>query len=243
MLARKWLLLLVLPLLAGTALACGGGSKSSGSDQGIKIEPSNTGGVSMTPGAPAATLAAAPTVSGPLASAEDVASLASNFGKVKSFKATVSSTGGTTPNLQGAIEYSQPDRIRVTIGGGSPSQDIICIGNDFYLKTATAPWQKIPAAQTAGSNCRGNLGPADPQELAKGINAAVADKTLVKGGQETVAGKRCQLYTQTIANGSSFEVCVADGLPLRIVSRASAQSALTFQFSDYDKPIDIKAPI
>jgi len=241
MLANKWLLLLALPLLAGMSLACGGGSKGGGSDQGIKIE-TNTGGVSLTPGAGPATLAAAPTIAGPVASADEVASLAGNFGKVKSFKATIAQSGGAAASLQGVIEYSQPDRIHVTIGTGDTAQEIICIGNDFYVKAAKAPWQKVPAAQTGGSNCRGNLGPADPQELAKGINTAAADKTLVKGAQDTVAGKKCQIYAQALPNGANFEMCVADGLPLRIVSKAGSQS-VTITFSDIDKAIDIKAPI
>ena len=165
MLAKKWLVLLALPLLAGMALACGGGSKSGGSEQGIKIEQSNPGGgVSTTPGAPGATLAAAATPSGVPASADEVSNLAGNFGKVKSFKATISQTGGAAANLQGAIEYSQPDRIHVTIGTGAAAQEIICIANDFYVKTGAAAWQKVPAAQTGGSNCRGNLGPARSEE-------------------------------------------------------------------------------
>lgn len=242
MLARKWLVLFALPLLAGMAIACGSG-KSGGSSQGIKIEQTNpSGGVSLTPGAPPPTLAGVPTPAGPPASADEVASLAGNFGKVKSFKATISQSGGAAAQLQGTIEYSQPDRIRVVIGSGPTAQEIICIGNDFYVKAGNAAWQKVPAAQTGGSNCRGNLGPADPQELAKGINTAAADKTLVKGPQETVAGKRCQIYSQSLPNGSNFEMCVADGLPVRIVSKAGVQS-VTITFSDIDKAIDIKAPI
>jgi hypothetical protein len=251
MLARKWLLLLVLPLLAGMAIACGGGSKSGGSDQGIKIEQTNaSAAVGLTPGGPPPTLAAAPTLAGPLASADEVASLAGNFGKVKSFKATISQTGGASASLQGTIEYSQPDRIRVTIQTSAGTQEIICIGNDFYVKSAgTTAWQKIPAAQTTGTQCRGNLGPADPQQLAKGINEAAADKTLVKGSMETVSGKRCQIYAQSIPNGAHFEMCVADGLPVRIVSKnpppppPGQQQSVTIVFSDIDKPIDIKAPV
>jgi hypothetical protein len=240
MLAKKWLVVIALPLLAGMALACGGGGKSGGSDQGIKIEQ-NTG-QSGTPGAIPATLAAAPTVGGAPASADEVAGLSANFGKVKSFKATISQTGGAAANLQGVIEYSQPDRIHVTIGSGATAQEIICIGNDFYVKAGAAPWQKVPSAQTGGTNCRGNLGPADPKALADGINTAAADKTLNKGGQETVSGKRCQIYAQALPNGATFEMCVADGLPLRIVSKAGPQS-VTIIFSDIDKNIDIKAPI
>ena len=243
MLAKKWLVLFALPLLAAVAMACGGGGKSGSSDQGIKIEETNpSGGVVLTPGAPAPTLAAAPTAVGAPASADEVSSLAGNFGKVKSFKATIAQSGGAAAALQGTIEYSQPDRIHVTIGSGATAQEIICIGNDFYVKAGGAAWQKIPSAQTGGSNCRGNLGPADPQELAKGINTAAADKTLNKGGQETVAGKKCQIYAQSLPNGANFEMCVADGLPVRIVSKAGAQS-VTIIFSDIDKNIDIKAPI
>jgi hypothetical protein len=235
-------MLLALPLIAGLALACGGGGKS-GSTQGIKIEETaGGGGISLTPGAPPPTLAAFATPVGVPASADEVSSLAGNFGKVKSFKATISQSGGAAASLQGTVEYSQPDRIHVTIGSGATAQEIICIGNDFYVKAGNAPWQKVPAAQTGGSNCRGNLGPADPQELAKGINTAAADKTLIKGGQETVAGKRCQIYAQALPNGANFEMCIADGLPLRIVSKAGQQS-VTITFSDIDKNIDIKAPI
>ena len=61
MLAKKWLVLFALPLLAGLVLACGG--KSGGADQGIKIEEA-TGGVALTPGAPVATLATLATAPG-----------------------------------------------------------------------------------------------------------------------------------------------------------------------------------
>jgi hypothetical protein len=239
MLANRWLVLIALPLLAALTLACGsGGSKSS--DKGIAIEQTNSGGVSTTPGAAPPTLAAAATPVGAPASPDEVAGLSNNFGKVKSFRATISQTD---PNATGTIEYQQPDRIRLTIGSGPTAQEIICVGNDFYLKpSAAAPWQKLPSARTGGADCRGNLGPADPKALAEGINKAAADSTLNKGGMETVAGKRCQIYAQSLPNGLSFEMCVADGLPLRIVSRAGSRSS-TITFSDIDKPIDIKAPI
>jgi hypothetical protein len=35
---------------------------------------------------------------------------------------------------------------------------------------------------------------------------------------------------------------VANGLPLRIINKA-AQGSVTITFSDFDKPLDIKAPI
>src|SRR3954447_17351217 len=82
MLAKKWLVLFALPLLAAVVVACGGGGKSGSSDQGIKIEETSpSGGVALTPGAPPSTLAAAPTAVGVPASADEVSSLAGNFGK------------------------------------------------------------------------------------------------------------------------------------------------------------------
>jgi hypothetical protein len=237
MLARKWLLLLALPLLAATAIACGGGSKDGGSDQGIKIEQG--GSSNGTPGAvaPLATLSAAPTPSGVPASADEVTSLASNFGKVKSFKATIAQTG--TAALQGSIEYQSPDKVHVVVGSGATGQEIICVGDSIYFKRGTGAWQKAPPGS---ATCLGQLGPTNPQELAKGINAAAADKTLNKGGTETVNNKKCQIYSQSLPNGASFEMCVVDGLPLRLISKDPQQS-VTIIFSDIDKPIDIKAPI
>ena len=237
MLPRKWLMLLALPLIAGLAIACGGGSKS-GSDQGIKIDQA-TNDNNGTPGAaiPVATLSAAPTPSGVPASADEVSSLASNFGKVKSFKATIAQTG--TASLQGSIEYQSPDKVHVVVGSGATGQEIICVGDSIYFKRGSAAWQKAPPGS---ATCLGQLGPTNPQELAKGINAAAADKTLNKGSTETVAGKKCQVYSQSLPNGASFEMCVLDGLPLRLISKDAAQS-VTIIFSDIDKPIDIKAPI
>jgi hypothetical protein len=238
MLARKWLLLFVLPLLAGTALACGGSSKNGGSDQGIKIEQTAGGGVSTTPGAPPATLSAAPTIAGPLASADEIANLASNFGKAKSFKATISQSGGPAA-LDGTIEYQTPDKIRVSIKNGALNQQIICLGDAYFFKVNADAWQKAPPNSP---NCRVNLGPADPTILGESLKKATEDKSLSKGSQESVAGKRCQIYLQALPNGSSFEMCVADNLPLRIISKDTRQT-MTILFSDYDKPIDIKSPL
>lgn len=229
MLAQRWLMFLVLPVLAGLAFACGGSSSS----QGIKIEPGNSG----TPLVPA-TLAAAPTPIGSPVSVDEVSALASNFTKVKSFKASIAQMGGPT-NIQGVVEYSAPDKVHVVVGSGATGQEITCIGEALYFKRGTGAWQKAPPGS---ATCRGQLGPTNPEELAKGINAAAQDRTLNKGGQETVDGKRCQLYAQSLPNGATFEMCVADGLPVRLISKDPQQS-VTIIFSDIDKPIDIKAPI
>ena len=237
MLDKKWLLLIALPLLVGLSLACGGGSNDEG--QGIKIESSSSpGAASLTPGAQGA----APAPAGSPVSESEITTLSSNFAKVKSFKAAINQAGGTTPAVSGTVEFQTPDRIRVSIGAGATSQEIVCIGDQFYFKTGNAEWQKIPASQAGGANCRGNLGPADPKLIGDGITAAAADKSLTKGGQDNVNGKRCQIYAQSLPNGNTFDMCVADGLPIRIVIKAGPQTQ-TITFSDFDRNIDIKAPV
>ena len=231
MLAKRLLVLLVLPALASLAFICDSGS---GSNQGIKIEQANP--VGGTPGV-VPTLAAAPTAVGQPASADEVSALANNFTKVKSFKASIAQTG--SQNIQGTIEYSAPDKVHVTVGSGPTGREITCIGEALYFKVGSAAWQKAPPGS---ATCKGQLGPTNPEELGKGINAAAQDKTLNKGGQETVDGRRCQIYAQVLPNGASFEMCVADGLPVRLISKDPTQS-VTIIFSDIDKPIDIKAPI
>ena len=57
-----------------------------------------------------------------------------------------------------------------------------------------------------------------------------------KGGTDTVAGKRCQVYSIP-----TTEICLADDLPLRIVI-TSGTTKTTIVFTSFDN-VDIKAPI
>lgn len=91
------------------------------------------------------------------------------------------------------------------------------------------------------ASCRSNLGPADPDALAASLRVT-ADKPFSKGAEDSVGGKKCTIYTQTLPSGVEFGVCVADGLPLRIINK-NPQGSVTLTFSDFDKPLDIKAPI
>jgi hypothetical protein len=91
------------------------------------------------------------------------------------------------------------------------------------------------------ASCRSNLGPADPDALAAGLRVT-ADKPFSKGAEDSVGGKKCTIYTQTLPSGVEFGVCVADGLPLRIINK-NPQGSVTLTFSDFDKPLGIKAPI
>lgn len=170
------------------------------------------------------------------APSQDVSNLADNFSRLKSFKATIGDGGG---GLQGSVEYQAPDRVHVTAGSGSVSQEVLCLGDRFYAKPQGSGWQTVP--QGTG-NCRANLGPADPDAIVASLKAVAAVGPLKKGAEDSVGGKKCTVYTQTLPSGVEFGTCVADGLPLRIVNKA-AQGSVTLTFSDFDKPLDIKAPI
>jgi hypothetical protein len=167
---------------------------------------------------------------------QDVSKLADNFAALKSFRATVSSGG--SGGLQGTIEYEAPDKVHVTAGSGGASQEILCIGGNFYARPQGSGWQTVPAG---GANCRNNLGPADPDAIVASLRVA-ADKPLTRGAEDSVNGNKCTIYTQTLTSGVEFGVCVADGLPLRIINK-TAQGSVTLTFSDFDKPLDLKAPI
>ena len=135
------------------------------------------------------------------------------------------------------MEYEAPNRVHVKAGTGSTSQEILCLGSVFYAKPQGSNWQAVPAS----NSCRDNLGPADPDAIAASLRITT-EKPMTKGAEDNVGGKKCTVYTQTLASGVEVGVCVADGLPLRIVNR-NAQGSVTLTFSDFDKPLDIKAPV
>jgi hypothetical protein len=184
---------------------------------------SSSGGSGDTSGQPQSTQTSAQTD----AAGKDFASFAAAFSKVKSFKATITSNPGSGPQTEATMEVQLPDRYHLT----SSTFELISIGNDSYVK-AGANWVK------SASGGAGSL--AQITQLAAAA-AAIPPGQIAKGGTDTVNGSRCQLYTQTIG-GASTEYCLANSLPLRIVITSSSSKS-TILFTDYDKPVDIKAPI
>jgi hypothetical protein len=169
----------------------------------------------------------------------DPSKVAGNFARVKSFRATISGGEGSPEAL---IEYQEPNSVRATVGSGAMEQQIVCINNDFYAKRA-GEWQKVPEGGGSNPSCRANLGASDPKVIADGIRAATADPALFKGGQAKVNGKPCQLFVHQVPSGGSVELCVAGGLPRRIVSKGVGPQAVTITFTEFDKNVEIKQPI
>ena len=149
---------------------------------------------------------------------EDAAKLAENFSRLKSFRAVIGQGDGGPGALQGTVEYEAPNKVHVTAGSGSVSQEVLCIGDRFYAKPQGSVWQTVP---NNAASCRANLGPADPDAIAASLKVVAAAGPLKKGAEDSVGGKKCTVYTQTLPSGVEFGTCVADGLPLRIVNKAA----------------------
>ena len=158
----------------------------------------------------------------------EFASFAAAIAKVKTFKATLTTNAGTGPQTESRMEVQMPDRFHIT----TPTLELINIGADSYVKTGTN-WVKAPGG---GGGTLGQI--AQLPALATAIPAS----QITKGGTETVNGTRCQLYNQTTGTGTTEYCLASNNLPVRVVI-ASGTSKTTIIFSDYDKPVDIKAPI
>lgn len=179
--------------------------------------PANNGGSSNTGGS-----------SGGNVSNSEIAQLFVNFAKVKSFRISADVGGGQKMQM----EVVEPDRAHYVITGGSTGPiELIAIGNDAYVKTGST-WIKAPGS-AAGSVPK-------LADLSSQVQKASSnEKGFTKGGTDTVNGKKCQIYTD---NSDGGQICVADGLPLRVVTKGGGGNA-TLIFSDYNANIDIKAPI
>ena len=210
-------MILVAPALLALA-ACGGGSDKSGPP--TSLQPTFV--INSGPGA------VAPAPSGPQASSNELAGITDGFAKVKSYRATMLIESPGAPAQEGKMEVVAPDKQHLILGGF----EMIKIGNDTYVKIGPS-WTKTPST-----------GAGTPGFDVDGVNKSVGNlKTsgAVKGSTASVNGKTCQLYTSTSPTGSS-ETCIADGLPLRVVS-TSGGAKTTITFSDYNANIEIKAPI
>jgi hypothetical protein len=169
----------------------------------------------------------------------DLSGFVDAFTKVKSFKAVITVDPAAGQQKQeGTMEVVLPDKYHLSftstggagsaVGGGN--FEIISIGSDLYTKLGNN-WMKQPG---------GGIGRIfDPKQIS---DLASGSKNYTKGGTDTVNGKKCQVYTQT-EGSTTTELCLADNLPLRVVTSGSGSAKTTLVFSDYDKVGDIKAPI
>jgi outer membrane lipoprotein-sorting protein len=242
MLGKKWIALLAVgSVLALFATACGG-SGSKKSDDGLTISSGNgTPGAALPPGVtPISTPSAPPTPVGSPAPESDIQSIADNYAKVKSFRVSITQTSGTQTGTTN-LEIVQPDKLHLTVKTPQGQNELICLDKMLY-SFQDGKWTKTDKDPKGNPvDCAAVVsGTYNTKAVADNIKQASDAKQIAKGGTDTVNGKKCQIYTQTNSNGSTVELCVADGLLSRVVDKTGGATIL---FSDYNANIDIKAPI
>ena len=211
---NRFVLMAALVFLAPALVlsACGGKKKS----EGTSAAPTQASGSATQ--APSSSNSGG----GSNASTDELKALVANFLKAKSYRMVIQDSSSSE---QGTFEYVAPDKFHISAQGF----EIISIGKDTYVKQGTT-WTKLPSAQNATPLF-------DADTVKKELDSLDTTK-FTKGGSDTVNGTKCQLYTVTETDGTQTELCVANGLPIRIKS-----SGTIILISDYDKVGDIKAPI
>ncbi|MPZ50308.1 MAG: hypothetical protein GEU75_13590 [Dehalococcoidia bacterium] len=224
--------ILTAPLLLLFLVACGG------DDDNNVTSPTPAGSGSVPPaatspaGGSGAPAGATPTPAG--ANAE-ITAIVSAFSSVRSVRAEVLIETTGAPNQAMTIEAVLPDKYHITTsaaGTADAAFELILIGADSYIKVGpTWTKQSLPGQASALFDFR---------TISTSVEALQASG-VTKAGTANVGGKTCQLYTVTSASGSQ-EICVADNLPLRIVSQSGGVKT-TLTFSDFNANINIVPPI
>ena len=193
-------------------VACGGGKKA----------PEATDASTPTTSDGAGTETPAVTAT-PMSASDELKAVSEKFNNVKSFRAKVHQEIQGQPTQDGTVEVTFPDRAHLVAGGN----DFIQIGSDLYIKT-NETWRRV-------SN-------AAPLVKVSDFNDSIAkfaedpDK-LTRGDKDVVDGKGCQRFLQ---EGGS-EMCVADGLPLEMITKAEGLK-ITVVYMDFNA-VDVTAPI
>jgi hypothetical protein len=230
---KKWIAGLGAALLIPALIlsGCGGKKKAESSSN---APPTQSSASPQPTTAPSSSNNTSPTTapgasSGNAGAASDLAEVFTNFLKSKSWRATLTREQPGQPTVEGSIEYVGPDKYHYALTGLG---EAIQIGGDTYVKLG-ATWTKYPGGVP------GNLFNIDTVKTAFDSFQQSAQK----GGTATVNGTSCQVYTVTdSSSGSTYNVCTANGLPLRLVVK-DGDSTSTVLFEDFDKVPDIKAPI
>ncbi len=237
---RVTLLIVLVAIL--TATACGGipglSAPATPTLTATPVPPTST--PTMVPTAtlaPTSTATAAPTAT--LASPADVLAKAfKGMAGVKTFRATMTSTGvPTVGTTESTIEVVLPDRFHMI----SKQMEFILIGKTFYMKTG-AKWAKVTMPKGI------DLSVADPTKLDAAI-AASTEKKLV--GTDDINGTLAYVYqyTTTIKGPPAQKyttkvwISAKDGLPLKTETTLKPGQVTTVVFSDYNSNIVINAPI
>lgn len=169
----------------------------------------------------------------------------------KSYRANVTSTTGNGASTKMLIEYSAPDRYRMTVegAGGEAGQgfkmEYVIVGGATYVKTPNSGWVKSPI--DASAMIKSFRDPKMLDELTK-----TADVKLV--GADSLDGAPMLVYQYTQDNPMGMKLkttsktwlSVADGLPRKTESEGEfngAKTKMLMTMSDYNADIKIESPV
>lgn len=167
------------------------------------------------------------------------------FEDAKTFRAkmTLTTKDGT---VSGQIDVMKPERFHGTMGstqsnGASDKSELIGIGDMLYVRVAKDQWAyvKDPAKAKAYTTAfRASI-----NSQASILPAVLPENTTVAKTRDNSLG--CDRYSMTISDASSsaaVQVCVANGLPKRIILTPDGGSA-TIDYFDYNKLFVIERPV
>ncbi|HEY7269772.1 MAG TPA: hypothetical protein VH951_08085 [Dehalococcoidia bacterium] len=206
------------------ALVLTGCGKKKSSASTSTAQPTQSSGAGASQPTAASGSSNSNTGGGSSVSGNELATIVGNFLKAKSFSMTIQDSKGAQ---QGTFDYIAPDKYHYSLSG----IEAIVIGKDTYFKQG-GTWIKLPASAATSA-----AAPFNADTLKSQLDD-VSKAKATKNGSDTVNGVKCDIYNVTDTDGSTTEVCVANGLPIRI-----KDSDTIILISNYDKVPDIKAPI
>ncbi len=168
--------------------------------------------------------------------AAEQAGLARAAMAVRTYRATFTVELPTGAVERGTFEMVLPSSVHFTLtaSGGATTGETIVIGSDRYTKMGPA-WVKLPPGPFPRVlTTTGGLNQLEDFRL------AAQNGALAKGGADSLNGRPCQIYSHVV-EANTFEYCVSDSLPSRM-KVSSTTAIITFLFTAYDQPLEIKAP-
>jgi hypothetical protein len=169
----------------------------------------------------------------------------------KSYRAHVTSSPANGASTKMLIEYSAPDRYRMTVEGAGGEagknfkMEYVIVGGATYVKLPERGWVKSPI--DASGMIKSFRDPKMLDELTK-----TADVKLV--GPDTLDGAPMLVYQYTQNNPMGMKVkstaktwlSVADGLPRKTESEGEfngTKTKMLMTMSDYNADIKIESPV
>ncbi|MEO5927401.1 MAG: hypothetical protein ABIO72_01735 [Patescibacteria group bacterium] len=167
------------------------------------------------------------------------------FEQAKTFRAKLTLSIASAV-VTGQIDVMKPDRFHGTMesqnASGQPdTSELVGVGDTLYIRMSKTQWGYVKDPEKAKAYTQAFRSSVSSQGslLTQGLD----DSLLVAKTRDGSLG--CERYSTTIPSTSTpatLEVCVANGLPKRIVASSNGNTA-TVDYFDYNKLFVIERPI